>query len=345
MGSRYILHLRFDLPTDHDAELPERLRRLLENITPRVQMIEPDSAALDLTGSLPYWRRDARGLTEVVQVRALAHLGLPSSAGCAGNRMLAAMACALTPPGRRTVIDDSPDAIRAFLRPRPVRELPGVGTRTAATLAEYGLHTVGDVADIPQATLQSLLGARAGRALHERAHGRDTQTVNPTPTPASITSEHHFTQDELDPAQRRRALLALADDLGTQLRATGQITTGLTCTVRYADLTSTRHSRTLPEATGHTVLLARTAYAMYDSLGLQRARVRSIQLRADALRPADRATRQLNLDAGDDKPLVIEAVADRARTRFGRQMLYPAALAINSRPSSARQQDRRQDQT
>jgi len=140
---RRILHLRFSLTADHDAELPERLRRLMEDITPRVQMIEPDMAVLDLTGAIPYWKRDARGLTELVQLRALAHFGLPSSAGCAGNRMLAAMACALTPLGRRTVLDDSPEAVLAFLRPRPVRELPGVGAKTSATLGEYGLHTAG----------------------------------------------------------------------------------------------------------------------------------------------------------------------------------------------------------
>jgi DNA polymerase-4 len=333
---RHILHLRFDLSTDPDAELPERLRRLLEGITPRVQMIEPDMAVLDLTGALPYWKRDARALTEVVQLRALAHFGLPSSAGCAGNRMLAAMACALTPPGRRTVIDDSPEAITAFLRPRPVRELPGVGAKTAATLAEYGLHTVGDVADIPQSTLQRLLGARAGRALHEHTHGRDTTIVDPTPAPASLSTEHRFVRDELDPAAHRRVLLALADDLGARLRASGQIATGVTCTVRYADLSASRRSRTLPEATQHTVILARAAYAVYDSLGLQRARVRSIALRADALRPADRAARQLTLDAGDDKPLAIETVADRARARYGRQVLYPAALATSTRGPSSR---------
>ncbi|MFE1837284.1 hypothetical protein [Streptomyces sviceus] len=86
--------------------------------------------------------------------------------------------------------------------------------------------------------------------------------------------------------------------------------------------------------------LARTAYAVHDSLGLQRARVHSITLRADALRPATRATRQLTLDAGDDKPLALEAVADRARTRYAHQVTYPAALAINSRPPSARQRNR-----
>ncbi|MFD3622530.1 hypothetical protein ACFWWT_46840 [Streptomyces sp. NPDC058676] len=190
MNGRCILHLRFDLPPEYDVDLFERLRRLLEDITPRVQMIEPDgSAVLDLTGALAYWKRDARALTELVQLRVLAYFGLRSSAGCAGNRMLAAMVCALTPPGRRTVIDDSPEAIAAFLRPRPVRELPGGGAKIAATLGEYGLHTVGDVADVPQLTLQRLLGTRAGRALHEHAQGRDTTIVDPAPAPRTISTE------------------------------------------------------------------------------------------------------------------------------------------------------------
>lgn len=146
-----------------------------------------------------------------------------------------------------------------------------------------------------------------------------------------MNSEHRFDRDELDPAQHRRALLALADDLGARLRTSGQIATGVTCTVHYADASSTRRSRTLPEATQHTMLLARTAYALYDSLGLQRARVRSIALRADALRPDERATHQLTFDNGDDKPLAIEAVADRARARYGHSVLYPAALAVTTR--------------
>ncbi|MFE7076489.1 hypothetical protein ACFU96_41020 [Streptomyces sp. NPDC057620] len=328
---RRILYLRFDLPPEPDPELLERLRRLLQDFTPRVEMIEPDRAVLDLTGALTFWQRDARSITELAQLRALAYFGLRSSAGVAANRMLAAMACALTPPGRRTVIDDSPAATDAFLQPRPVRELPGVGASTARTLASYGLHTVGDLAAVPPLTVQRLLGARAGRILHERARGHDTAGVDPRPATASISAERRFARDELDPAAHRRALLDLADDLGTRLRDTGQIAQGVTCTVRYADLSDTRRSRTLPEATFHSTLLARTAYALYASLGLQRARVRSIALRADSLRPADRATRQLALDSGDDKALAIEAVADRARARYGRRVLYPAALAVRSR--------------
>ncbi|MET9411598.1 hypothetical protein ABZX90_38540 [Streptomyces sp. NPDC002935] len=85
-SSRSILHLRFDLPPGADVELPEQLRRLLETITPRVQMTEPDSAVLDLTGALPYFQRDARGLTELIQLRILAHFGVRSAAGAAPTR-------------------------------------------------------------------------------------------------------------------------------------------------------------------------------------------------------------------------------------------------------------------
>ncbi|MEU5324340.1 hypothetical protein AB0G67_47665 [Streptomyces sp. NPDC021056] len=189
---RRILHLRFALPHGHDPDLLQQLRRLLEDFTPRLQMLEPDGAAADLTGALRFWHRDARGITELIQLRAMAYYSLRSSAGVGPNRMIAAMACALTPPGQRTVIENTAEAIHAFLRPRPVRELPGIGTRAAATLAEYGLHTVADVADVPQLTLQRLLGTRAGRTLHERAHGRDPQLIDPTPAPASISAEHRF---------------------------------------------------------------------------------------------------------------------------------------------------------
>ncbi len=55
MGEQHILHVHFELEPGHDPEVLQRLRRLLEDFTPRVQMLEPDSAVLDLTGALKFW--------------------------------------------------------------------------------------------------------------------------------------------------------------------------------------------------------------------------------------------------------------------------------------------------
>ena len=73
----------------------------------------------------------------------MALYGIESSAGLAGNRMLAAMAADASAPGRTTWVPAGQTA--AWLRPRPVTALPGIGRATAATLSRYGLHTIGQV--------------------------------------------------------------------------------------------------------------------------------------------------------------------------------------------------------
>ncbi|WP_330450521.1 DNA polymerase thumb domain-containing protein [Streptomyces anulatus] len=238
------------------------------------------------------------------------------------------MACALTPPGRLLTVE--PAGVSAFLRPRPVRELPGVGPTTARLLIQHGVHTVGDLAGLPLATVQRLLGTRTGRTLHDRAHGHDHRPVVTKPVARSTSAEHRFSRDELDPAQHRRALLDLAGQLGTRLRTGAQVAAGLTITIRYADGATT--TRTLPEATHHTRLLARSAYELYETLGLQRARVRNITLRGENLSPAEHAARQLTFDHTIDKKLLIEAVQDRARRRYGTDVIKPAALAGHREP-------------
>jgi hypothetical protein len=52
---RHLLHLRFALPPGQDPDVLQQLRRLLEDFTPRVQMLEPDSAVADLTGAIRFW--------------------------------------------------------------------------------------------------------------------------------------------------------------------------------------------------------------------------------------------------------------------------------------------------
>ncbi|CAM5680793.1 hypothetical protein SBADM41S_12170 [Streptomyces badius] len=104
----------------------------------------------------------------------------------------------------------------------------------------------------------------------------------------------------------------------------------LTLTVQYADRTghaSITRSRTLSEATAHTPRLRATAHTLHGSLGLQRARVRSLALRAGELVDAASASRQLTLGPDDDRAHRIEAAADRARARFGAGAVRPASTA------------------
>jgi hypothetical protein len=121
-------------------------------------------------------------------------------------------------------------------------------------------------------------------------------------------------------------VLTLTHQLGARLRDDQAVARTLTLTVRYADRSTTSRSRTLHEATAHTLALTRTATGLYETLGLQRARVRSLSLTAE-LTNATAATHQLTLDPDDAKARRLEAAADRARHRFGTDSVLPATLA------------------
>lgn len=320
-----ILCVRFQLPPDDEAALPELLG-LLEEFTPVVEALPPDGALADLRGAERYFGRDAVELAAVIRVRALALHGVDCVIGAGPGPMLARVALRDARPGVTRAVPEHPDGIAEFLADRPVTVLPGVGTATARTLCDYGLDTLGRVAAAPLSTLQRLIGAKAARELHEKAGGIDRGRVVPNAVSRSLATERPFTRDELSPDRHRRALLSAAEELGSRLRALDKVCGTLTLTVRYADRTATTRTRTLKEPTAHSPALTRTAYGMYESLGLQRARVRAFVLRAEGLSPAEQASYQLVFDPAEEKVRRVEEVADRVRAKFGPHAVLPGAL-------------------
>ncbi|GAA3793236.1 hypothetical protein ACFS5L_13750 [Streptomyces phyllanthi] len=333
-----ILCVRFQLPEADEAALP-RLVELLEEFTPVIEALPPDRALVDLHGAERYFGRDALELASMIRARSLAWYGVDCAIGAGPGPMFARMALGEAHPGTTRAVPEEPGALAEFLDGRPVAALPGVGAATARTLGEYGLDTLGKVAAAPLSTLQRLTGARTGRELREKAQGVDRGRVVPNAVSRSLIAERLFPRDELDPAEHRRALLSAAEELGARLRALDKVCRTLTLTVRYADLphsrtgssggtpASTTRSRTLKEPTAHSPALTAAAYRMYEGLGLQRARVRGIVLRAEGLGPADLAYHQLAFDPADEKARRIEEVADRARAKFGPHVIGPGTLA------------------
>ncbi|MGQ4513918.1 DinB/UmuC family translesion DNA polymerase [Streptomyces sp. DW26H14] len=308
------------------AALPDLLG-VARDLSPVVQALPPDTALVDVAGAERYFGQDAAGIASVLRVRALAYAGADCALGVAATPLLARMAARQAAYGATVTVAEGPREPAAFLAPKPVTALPGVGTATARTLRAYGLGTVGKAAGVPLATLQRLLGVRAGREVYEKAHGIDRTKVVPDAGSHSIAAERSFPHDELDPGAHHRALLSAAGELGARLRDHDQACRSLTLVVRYADGSATVRTRTLPEATAHSPDLTATAYRMLDALGLQRARVRAFSLRAEALVAADRVTRQLTFDPADDRSRRLEETADRVRARFGPSAIGPGALA------------------
>ncbi|MGW0572966.1 DNA polymerase Y family protein [Streptomyces tauricus] len=308
--------------------LPEEtFRQVLElcaELSPTVQALPPSAALVELKGALRYHQAGARRLGEVLRVRTLSRLGIDVRIGISPTITVAATASGqIDAPGGVLAVD--PDQVLDWLGPLPVEALHGIGPKQAAALREYGVHCVGLLATIPPATVQRLLGGKAGRIAVDRARGIDPRPVAPRALPASASVRHSFVQHTLDGAAVRGALLELVVRLGLQLRGRGQVARGLTLALRFAGGTGWEKTRRMPEASAHEDDLRTMAYRLIDAAGLQRGRLTGLVLKAVDLVDADQVAEQISLDQAREDRLTAEAVSDRIREKFGPGAIGPAA--------------------
>ncbi|MYS87036.1 DNA polymerase IV [Embleya scabrispora] len=312
------------LSPDHDdyGLVSGGVMEVLRSITPRVEPLSLDEAFLDLTGVT---RRlgPPEAVGENVRARILDEQGITCSVGIADNKFTAKLAGALAKPDGLSVV--RPEEVVDFLHPLPVDRLWGVGERTGALLTDLGLTTIGDVAHTSVETLSRALGPAAGRGLHELAWGRDPRPVIPWEPERSIGAEETFPTDVDDPDVIRRTLLDLAHRTATRLRRAKAAGRTVTIKIRFADFSTLTRSKTLREATdvGHEIY--GVACVLHGALGLERARLRLVGIRAEGL-VGGAYPRQLALGERVLGRREAERAADAVRGRFGDAALTSATL-------------------
>jgi DNA polymerase-4 len=317
----------FEMFGQVSSSVMENFRR----VTPLVEVLSLDEAFLDVRGST---RRLGSPLEIAEQLRATIHdeQGITCSVGVAASVSVAKLASRRAKPDGVVVVP--PERITSFLHPLDVGELWGVGEKTQAMLNRLGLMTVGDVAHTPLRTLQRAVGEGLGSHLHELAWGTDRRTITPRNVSAfgggdpdkSMGAQETFGRDTDDREVILRELLRLSTKVTHRMRVAGVAGRTVSITVRFADFTTITRSRTLPEATDVTQEIYRTATSLYDALGLQRARLRLVGVRAEGLVPRQTVQRQLVLGEREHGWSDADRAVDRATRRFGAAAVRPASL-------------------
>ncbi len=312
------------LPPDHHKyrAASEQVFRILRSFTPVVESLSVDEAFLDVRGLRRHYS-DPVGVGMGIRDRLRQDLELPASVGIAVNKFLAKLASeAAKPDGLRHV---PANESLAFLHPLPVRLLWGVGEATHASLERLGVATVGDLAEVPEATLKKHLGEAAGAHLHELSWGRDSRSVVPESVAKSISVEETYEHDLRGKESVEGELLRHANRLSSRLRTAGVTGRALTLKIRYADFTTLTRSVTLETPTD----VARDLYrAARDNLlgkfALDAKPIRLIGVSMARLTSAN-APRQLAVDRPAKWDDLADAV-EHVRQRYGSGSIGPARL-------------------
>lgn len=299
------------------GQASRKVMNLLNNLTPLVEQISIDEAFLDVT----MLRYDAEVLARRLQAAIRDELGLPSSLGVASNKLLAKVANNIgksaatrdAPPYAITVVAPGQEA--SFLAPLPVRELWGVGPKTAEQLARLGIKTIGDIARWPPDDMERRFG-KNGADLAQRARGIDDGAVQPVSETKSVSKETTFTRDERDADILKRTLRQLSDGVGRQLRKDGLSGKTVKIKLRWADFTTLTRQITLHAPTQHDDKIYAAALELFEKTWIKNRPVRLLGVGISGFEEGDH---QLGLwdapPAQEDHKL--ESALDELRNRFG----------------------------
>jgi DNA polymerase IV len=239
---------------------------LLGDLTPLVQQLSIDEAFMDVTGLAGGGVRVAHDL----QSRIDRELGLPCSLGVASNKLVAKIANNIGKgsvksgdyPRAVTVVEPGTEA--AFLAPLNVRELWGVGPKTAESLARLGITTIGDIAAYNERELIRRFG-KHGYDLHRRAGGIDNRPVETERETKSISRETTFSQDITNRQELHHTLRKLSDSVGYRLRDKGLAGTTVKLKLRWDDFTTLTRQTTLPTAIDQDNAIYKAALDLFET--------------------------------------------------------------------------------
>ena len=309
------------------------IREVLERFTPAVQAASIDEWYLDLGGTERlYGGASLEEIAHRIRAEVRAAAGLSVSLGGGTSKLVAKLAVERAKPkpgtGANGVHVVPPGAELDFMRQLALADIPGIGPKSTARLADAGLRTVEDVLALDDAGLARLVGPRDAAWLAERARGIDAGRVAERDVAKSISRDETFDMDLHDDVQLEGELAELVGRAAAELRSESLTARTITVRIRDTDFTTRQASRTIDEALESDRALFAVARQLLAKLRRARrvpARLLGVALSNFTAPPSV----QLGLFEGartsleTPKDREVSRAVDTVRARFGRDAIAP----------------------
>ena len=296
------------------VQVGREVRQMMLALTPLVEPLSIDEAFLDLSGTarlhgLSAAKALARFASEVEK-----KLRITVSIGLSCNKFLAKVASDIDKPRGFAVLGarDAP----AFLAPKPISFIFGVGAVSAARYARDGFNRVADLQRAGEIELLRRYGEE-GRRLSRLAHGIDERKVDPARETKSISSETTFEHDIADFRTLERILWNLTEEVSARLKHNELAGATITLKLKTADFKIRTRARSLETPTQLAGRIFGAARMLLER-ETDGTHFRLLGVGASALVSADEAD---PADLVDGRAALAEHAVDDLRARFGDAVL------------------------
>jgi DNA polymerase-4 len=255
------------------AEESRNIMNILESISPVVEPVSIDEAFVDVTG-LENLLGKPEQIALITKQQIFEAVQLTASVGIGANRLIAKLASDYQKPDGCTIV--KPEQMFDFLGPMPVRNLRGIGIRTAQRIEKLGLYRIADLWRCPRERLIHHFGAKGADLLYYQSRGASSDIVGDRGPRKSISRETTFSEDIEDWEVLNDVLLDLAADVGQQTRKEGLTGRVVTLKIRFEGFETRTRRRTLDQPTNHDNVIFRIAKTLSKDRDFRSKAVRLI---------------------------------------------------------------------
>jgi DNA polymerase-4 len=293
------------------AQVGRAVRKAMFDLTPLVEPLSIDEAFLDLTGTERLHGLSAAKVLARFARQVEREFGITISIGLSANKFLAKIASDLDKPRGFTVLGlaEAP----AFLAPKPVGFIYGVGAVSAAKLAADGYRTIADLQRAGEHELMRRYGEEGAR-LARLARGTDERRVDPERDTKSISSETTFERDIGDLRPLEQTLWVLTEKVSARLKANALAGSTVTLKLKSADF----KTRTRAESLGAPTQLAARIFSAGRELLRREVGTTKFRLVGIGVSNLQGAEGGDLADLLDRREAQAEHAVDRLREKFGR---------------------------
>lgn len=274
---------------DEYAQISEQVMEILREFADVVEVESIDEASLDISSRVGDDYSKAMELGSEIKRRIRELLGLKCTIGIACNKVVAKIAADVAKPDGLRIV--KPEETSSFLAELPVEKLPGVGEKLRTKLAELGVKTIGDLAQLSMDKLHQLVGEKTATYLKLAARGEYYEPVAERRERKQISRIITLKQNTRDVEEIMRQLSTPINDVLTKAESMGVSFSGVGIIAISTNLRIITRSKTLNESVDRQLLIDTVKHLFnallneQPSLMLRRAGVRLFDLK-----PASRQT-------------------------------------------------------
>lgn len=240
------------------GDLSQRVRWVLQEFSPSIEVYSIDEAFLNLQGLRV---EDFDGYAKEISRRCYKHTGIPVSVGIAPTKTLAKIASRLCKQYSRLkggCYMHRPEDIEKVLRKLPIEEVWGIGRKSSRKLHDRGIWTAQAFIGMPMNQVRQLFGVTGVRTWLELQGTPCIQFEDTLPEKQSICVSRSFSSEIFDRTELTQQVANFAAEATRKLRGQDSL-----CTEMAVFAYTNRFKEDAPQACHSTLIHFPEATAEY----------------------------------------------------------------------------------